>query len=67
MSAICKAITRNKLSIASELGKKERLDIRVHLCAVDCILISKGKSGFSSGFHKVAGQFEWTQYHEIEE
>lgn len=59
MSAICKAINRTKLSIASELNKKERLDIEAHLRAVDHILGSKGLfSGFNTGFQKVAHHFE---------
>jgi hypothetical protein len=68
MSAICTAITRNKSSIANELDKQERLDIRVYLYNVDQILISKGLiSGLKTGFQKVAHQFEWKQCHAVEE
>jgi hypothetical protein len=68
MSAICTAITRNKSSIANELDKQERLDIRVYLYTVDQILISKGLiSGLKTGFQKVAHQFEWKQCHAVEE
>ena len=59
MSAICKAINRNKLSIASEIDNKERLDIEAHLRAVDHILGSKGLySGLNAPFQKVAHHFE---------
>jgi len=59
MSAVCKAINRNKLSIASKLDNKERLDIEAHLRAVDRILGSKGLySGLNTGFQKVAHHFE---------
>jgi hypothetical protein len=68
MSAICTAISRNKSSIANQLDKKERQDIRVHLCTVDNILVGKClRSGFSSGLHKVAHHFEWKYLHEVEE
>jgi hypothetical protein len=59
MSAICKAIIRNKSSIASELDKKERLDIKAHLITVDSNLACKGLGpGPSSQLLKVAHHLE---------
>jgi hypothetical protein len=60
MSALCTAISRNKSSIANKLDKKERLDIKAHLCTVDHVLVSKYPNpGFNSGLRKVAHHFEW--------